>query len=757
MTAVNTALLDDALHVAQFTRMDASAQTAESSLQLSGLHCAACAGLIESALRAQAGVLSASVHHATSRVTVRWQPARTRVSLLVGAIQAAGYDAVPDTAADARLLRQREQRRLLWRLFVASFCAMQVMMLATPSYVADPGTLAPDLAQLLDRSAWMLSLPVMFFSATPFFTSAWSALRAGRLSMDVPVALGVLVAFVASSGAAFDPGGIFGREVYFDSLTMFVSFLLGARWLELRARHRAVDVLESAGRVPLPVAWRACADGSYAPVPVDRLVVGDRVRVPMGEVFPADGVITMGTTSADESLLTGESRPVDKPPGSVAVAGSLNLGATVEQRVDRVGADTRQAQIAALTREALTCRPRDVQWADRIAGPFLAAVLCLSLGAAAVWWLVDPTRAVWVMVSVLIVTCPCALSLAAPATWLAATSALTRHGVLLRRMDALETLAKVQHVLLDKTGTLTQGAPVFRGAAWREPQPTGLPVDGPLRQAASLAAWSTHPWSRALVAACPGVHGDGWLNVREVVGSGVEGYDTQGKRWRLGSSAWLGAGDAAEAPLYFGASDGPTLALSFDEALCPDAAQGVQALQRLGLRITLLSGDAAARVLPLARRLNIDDVVADATPETKLATLRAHQARGTVVCMVGDGVNDAPVLAQANVSFAVMQGASMARLAADAVLLRGRVGDVARAVHLARRSVRVMRQNLGWAALYNALSVPLALMGYLPPWAAGLGMAASSALVVLNASRVARVDEAAWTSAWTSSWTSSTS
>ncbi len=740
MTASASTLLDDPLEAARFTRFESDRSVAESSLHLSGLHCAACAALIEAALLAVPGVLTAQVHYAASRATVRWQPAHTRASALVDAVRDAGYGALPDTAAAARTLRRAEQQQLLWRLFVAAFCAMQVMMLAVPVYVADTGTLASDLRQLLQRSAWMLTLPVMLFSATPFFTSAWKALRSRRLGMDVPVALGVAVAFVASSGAAFDPGGVFGDEVYFDSVTMFVSFLLAGRWLELRARHRALEAIERLALAPARRAWRLRADGEIEAVSAERLVPGDRVRVPMGEAFAADGVIDTGRTSVDESLLTGESRPVDKAIGALAVAGSVNLGAPVVQRVERVGADTRYEQIAALMREALTRRPEAVRVADRMAGPFLAVVLLLALGAALVWSQIEPSRAVWIAVSVLIVTCPCALSLAAPSALLSATSALARRGVLLRRVEALETLARVQHVMLDKTGTVSAATPLFRSAHALGVQGDAAALSALTRQAVSLAAWSSHPLSRALVAAHPNLGAETWRDVREVPGCGIEALDAQGRRWRLGSANWLGAADAAhtDTALCFGPAGEPRLAFRFDETLADDALQAVDALRQQGLSVTLVSGDTPARVQRLAERLGIGSALAAATPERKLALLRARQAQGEVVAMVGDGVNDAPVLAQADVSFALAHGAQIARSAADAVLLDGRVSEVAGAVQLARRTVRVMRQNLAWAALYNAACVPLALMGYLPPWAAGLGMAASSAFVVLNAMRLHR-------------------
>jgi P-type Cu2+ transporter len=717
----------------------AAAAVAETSLRLSGLHCAACAGIIESALRAQPGVVGADVHAAASRATVRWQPEHTRVATLVDAIRGVGYGAAPDTAHGARALRRAEQRRLLWRLFVAAFCSMQVMMLATPVYVADAGTLAPDLEQLLHRSAWTLTLPVLLFSAAPFFASALQSLRAHRLGMDVPVALGIVVAFVASSGAAFDPGGVFGREVYFDSLTMFVAFLLGGRWVELRARHRALEAIEQLAYAAPRRAWRLGEGDAVEAIDAEQLQPGERVRVALGEAFPADGAIEQGTTQVDEALLTGESRPVPKQPGDVAVAGSVNLGSPVVQRVERVGADTRCEQIAALMREALMRRPAALRLADRIAAPFLAAVLLLALGAALVWSQIDPSRAVWVAVSVLIVTCPCALSLAAPSALLAATSALARRGVLLRRIEAIETLARADQVLLDKTGTLTTAQPLLRGVVALI---DGADVATLRARAASLAAWSTHPLSRALAAAqAPGITPgatQAWHDVHETPGLGIEGLDAQGRRWRLGCASWLGADDAQREALCFGPPGAPQLAFTFDEALAEDAARGVAALCAAGLGLTLLSGDTPERVQRLAARLGITQAVAAATPQDKLAALRQRQARGQVVVMVGDGVNDAPVLAQADVSFALAHGAQLAHGAADAVLLSGRIGDVAAAVQLARRSVRVVHQNLLWAALYNAACVPLALAGWLPPWAAGLGMAASSLFVVLNGMRLSR-------------------
>jgi P-type Cu2+ transporter len=740
--SASVAVFDDELEFASFTRWvegRAGERLGVSTFQLAGMVCAACAGVIECALRKVDGVLEVSVSAAAQRATVRWDPRRTRPSAMIDAVRGAGYDAVPDAAAPARELRRAEQRSALWRFFVASFCAMQVMMFATPSYVAGAGELAPDLRALLNWGSWVVTLPVMWFAAAPFFSGAWRALRLGRIGMDVPVALAVLVTFVASTGATFDPGGVFGHEVYFDSLTMFLAFLLGGRWFEVRARHRAAQALEEAvARLP-DTALRRDADGAWREVSVRRLRAGDVVRVALGQAFPADGVLVEGTTAADESLLTGESRPVAKALQAPVVGGSVNVGAPVVMRVERAGADTRYEAIVAMMRDAMSQRPAMARLADRWAGPFLWMVLLLAAGAGAAWSVIDPSRAIAVAVAVLIVTCPCALSLAAPATLVAAAGGLARRGVLFRRLDAIEVLARTRHWFIDKTGTLTEGRLQLRGVV----PLAGGPATHWLGVAASLAAWSNHPLSRTLVEACPPPSTPPWQGVVEHAGQGLRGVDEAGIEWRLGSPAWVGLAAAGAGPAVSAATwlarDGVAVArFDIDEALRDGAAEAVAALRADGAEVSLLSGDSARQGAALAGRLVFDAVIAGASPEGKLAAVAAAQARGGPVAMVGDGVNDAPVLSRADVSLAMGQGALVARAQADAVIVSNRPLDIVHARDSARKAVRIVHQNLLWAALYNAVCIPLALVGWMPPWAAGLGMAASSLLVIANASRAAR-------------------
>ncbi len=739
-------LIDDPVEQAGFTswQQDAGGQRiAESHFALSGLVCAACADVIESALRAEPGVLGASVHYASCRASVRWHGTLTRPSQIVAAVARAGYAAVPDLAEPARALRQRAWRDALWRLFVAAFCMMQVMMYAAPAYVAEPGTLAPDLLRLLQWASWLLSLPVVLFSAAPIFRDAWRGVLLRQVRMDLPVAIGIAVTFVASSVATFAPDAGLGHEVYFDSLTMFVFFLLGGRTLALRAQGRVAASLEAAlARQPQAVR-RLEPDGSVTLVALRALTVGDRVRVLVGEAFPADGCLTEGETRADEALLTGESRPVLKQPGDTAIAGSLNLGAPVTLRVERLGADTRFEGVVALMRSALTQRPALVRAADRVAVPFLWGVLLLAAAAGAVWSFIDPARAVWVTVSVLIVTCPCALSLAAPSALLAAAGALARRGVLVQRLDALEALAGLQCLYFDKTGTLTEDRLELREVRLLPAaQAAGLDADTLLAQAASLAAFSSHPLSRALAAQATGAPPP-WSGVTETAGSGLQGVAAAGHVARLGSRAWVDESleawpDAGGSQVWFGDARGALACFEFDEALRSDAAETIGALRADGLELALLSGDAPVRVQRVAERVGVSVAEGQATPERKLARVAAAQQGGQRVGMVGDGLNDAPVIARADVSFAMGEGVAITRSKADFILMSGRLSDVLFARRTARRAMRVLRQNLGWALAYNLVCVPLALFGLFPPWAAGLGMAASSLAVVLNAMRLAR-------------------
>ena len=433
------ALLDDPQEWGAFSRPSPQASARwESSVLIEGMHCAACALTVEDALRQVPGVLSASVSAASRRARVVWAADVVQPSRWMQAVQQAGYRAVPANDLFASERRRREARQALWRWGVAGLCMMQVMMYAWPAYTAVPGDLSAEMEQLLRWASWVLSLPVLLFSCGPFFRNALRDLAQRRISMDLPVALGMLITFAVSTAGTFDPQGLFGREVFFDSFTMFVFFLLSGRWLELRLRDRTAGALEALmNRLPDSVE-RQTLQGGFERVAVRRLVVGDLLRVQAGEAFAADGVVEQGSTLVDEALLSGESHPLPRAEGAAVVAGSHNLLATVLVRVSQVGAATRFAQIVALMDSASTSKPQAALLADRLAKPFLMAVLLAAVAACAWWWPQDPGHALMVAVAVLVVTCPCALSLATPAAMLAAAGSLARTGVLVRKLPSLE-------------------------------------------------------------------------------------------------------------------------------------------------------------------------------------------------------------------------------------------------------------------------------------------------------------------------------
>jgi Cu2+-exporting ATPase len=719
---------------------------------LEGMHCAACALTIEDALRSVPGVLQADVSAATRRARVVWQSSQVQPSQWMDAVHKAGYRAMPAMDAFAREQRQRENRRALWRWLVAGFCMMQVMMYAWPAYVAQPGDLTGEMEQLLRWASWVITLPMVVFSCGPFFSSALRDIRLRRVSMDLPVALGMAITFVVSTAGTFDPAGIFGKEVYYDSLTMFVFFLLTGRWLELRLRDRTAGALEAVmNRLPDSVERRT-ADGSFVRVATRRVVAGDTIRVLPGEAFPADGRITLGSTHADESLLTGESTPVARPVGSTVTAGSYNLQAPVEVHVEGTGGQTRFAQIVALMESASLQKPRLAQLADRIARPFLVAVLVAAGLAAVYWWPSDPGHALMVAVAVLIVTCPCALSLATPVAMLTAAGTLARHGVLVRNLQGLEALAHVDTIVFDKTGTLTRDGMALQAVHTAH----GWSTKEVLTLAASLARHSMHPASRAVVAAAADALDDGrWAvtDLQEEAGHGLVAMvqDTMGaarpaRQVRLGSAHHAGvapeeAGSALQVVLSEQHASGAVSELArFDlvEDLRAEAPAVVTALEQGGVAVQLLSGDRVGAVQRVAAQAGIAQAAGECTPQGKLAALQALQAGGHQVAMVGDGLNDGPVLAGAHVSFAFGRAVPLAQSQADFVVLGDSLALVPQTVLLARRTLRVVRQNLWWAAGYNVLCVPLAVVGWMPAWLAGLGMALSSLLVVLNAARLAR-------------------
>jgi Cu2+-exporting ATPase len=717
----------------------------EASLILEGITCAACVWLNEQHLARQPGVSAVQINYATRRARVRWDERQIKLSGILAAIQAIGYRAYPYDAARAEQVADRERRSMLWRVFVAGFGMMQVMMYAFPAYMAGDGDMTEDMASLLRWASLILTLPVVLYSAAPFFQRAWRDIRLRRLGMDVPVALGVGSAFLASLWATLTHGPV----VYFDSVTMFVFFLLGGRYLEMLARQRAVRGIEELGKVlpafserlphwPRPGGER---------VPVSQLAPGDHVRVRPGEVVPVDGIVVEGVSEANEALLTGESRPVFKGTGAPLTGGSINVSSPLVLRVEQVGDATRLAAIRRLMERAASEKPRLATLSDRLAARFVVALLALAAVTGVVWCFVEPSRALWIFVSVLVVACPCALSLATPTALTVATDALARMGVLVTRGYAIETLARVNHYVFDKTGTLTLGR-----MSLEETLPLDrMDADALCALGAALEQGSEHPVALGLCAAADGKP--------PVVVGGVVAETGQGMTGRYDAGAvWIGRPDFVAARLgqplpaeavALEAKTGTVVALADErgwlglfrlgDTLRPAASDLIRQLDAAGIPATILSGDAPAVAAAVGRELGIADAHGGMTPQDKLAFIAGLQNDpAKVVAMVGDGVNDAPVLAQAHVSVAVGSGTDLARNQADIVLLGEDLARLAEGAGVARKTLRIIRQNLWWSFAYNFSAVPMAMTGWVTPLMAGVGMAGSSLLVVLNALRLQR-------------------
>lgn len=691
-----------------------------------GMRCAACAWLIDRALAREPGVLESSANAITGRIRIAWDPARTALSQPLARLAALGYRPYLATGQAREAARRRERNRDLLRIGLAGIGAMQAMMFAEALYLDTRGEMPLPTRDFFRWITFMVSTPVVFWAGWPFIVGAWNELRGRRLGMDVLIAGSTLLAWAVSTIETVR-GGV---HVWFDAAVMFVFLLLVARQLEQRARGIASAQVDALARARPAFATRELADGSRESVPIDALAVGDVVRIAVGEPVPADGVLLEDEAHFEESLLTGESVPVTRHAGDAVFAGTACREHAAKIRVTGVGTGTRLAELARLVESAQAHRPALAQGTERIAGWFVAGLLLAAVAVYAWWRVHEPARAFEVVLALLVISCPCALSLAVPAALAAAHGALARIGVLSVRPDALQRLAQATDVVFDKTGTLGDGKPHLQGVdACR-----GIDADAALRIAAALERDSNHPLAAAFaqVADAPVAGG-----VRAIAGRGVEGT-VEGVRWRIGTAPFA-TGSDDDGAVWLGNDAGARARFTFAEHQRVDAAQALQRLREQGLTLHLASGDAAAPVARFASAMGIADPHARQSPEDKLALVRAMQRDGRVVAMVGDGLNDAPVLAGADVSLAIGDGAALAQRSADLVLSGSSLGNVPAAIEIARRTHRIVRQNLAWAIGYNLLALPLAAAGMVTPWLAALGMALSSLAVTANALRLTKV------------------
>lgn len=715
----------------------------QASLILEGIVCAACVWLNEKHISALPGVVEFRVNYSTHRARVRWDDTQIKLSDILQAIASIGYIAHPFDPGRQEEIYKKERSKALKRLAIAGLGAVQVMMLAVALYAGDYSGMDKNLEHFMRWISLLIATPVILYSAQSFFRSAWGDLKRRQLGMDVPVSLAIGLAYLASCWATITRSG----EVYFDSVTMFTFFLLAGRFLEMAARQKAGQAAEELVKL-LPAMATRVTDTGDETIAVSELSVGDKVRIKPGDSIPADGVIFEGRSSIDESLLTGESLPLSKVIGEQVIGGTVNIESPLVVVVEKVGEDTVLASIQRLLDRAQTEKPMIAKTADKVAGVFVAALLVLVTLVGFWWWQHSPEQAFWVVLSLLVVTCPCALSLATPAAMTAATGTLTRLGVLTTRGHALETLAKVTHVVLDKTGTLTQGRLSLESLktfnAFDEAQCLNI--------AAALEIGSEHPVAKVFLHEVK--QSDDNRNpvvatlIEAVPGQGVTG-NIEGVQYRLGNASYVqdvnteAVRQPTPATEIWLANEKEVLAVFFlSDVLREHAVESVAALKALGKHVWLVSGDNETAVSYIAKETGITTFRFGMKPGDKLAVINELQAEGAVVAMVGDGVNDAPVLAAAQVSIAMGGGTQLAQASADMVLLSEHLPHLVDAMSMAQRSLKIIRENLSWALVYNILALPLASMGYVAPWMAAIGMSLSSLVVVLNALRLNKLPTA---------------
>jgi P-type Cu2+ transporter len=726
------AIYDDPAVAASFTRERADG-LCEAQLLLGGISCAACTWLIEHTLGQLPGVAAVNVNYQHSRLDIVVDRSRLPLSAVFAQLEALGYRAQPFLAKSQRDQLDRDYRRSLRRLAVAGLGMMQVGMFAIALHAGDLQGIADEYRSLLRWFSLLIASFVVLFSARTFFENAWRHLRAGALVMDLPVALAIGLAWLASAWATVSGGG----QVYFDSVVMFTFFLLLGRFLEQRVRRRFQLNWYSVDSA-LPAAVRCQRGGQWQEVPRISIAREDRVLVPAGATVPVDGTVVAGRSSVREDTFNGEQRPRAVAPGDTVFAGTLNLEDRLEVSASGAWHESRLAALQQSVGRASSAKPRLWQLADRIAGGFVLAVLLVTAATALVWSQLAPERALWVSLSVLVISCPCALALATPVALTSAAAALRRRGVLVHGENALDALARSSHLVFDKTGTLTSG----QLALARVELLGSLSREQVLASAAALQCVSRHPVAQAFRQE-PATPGFEHLHYR--VGAGVSGEREQ-RPWRMGSAAFCrelvpALAAPPPSPLYWVAlvREGEALAwLGFDDPPRAEAAALLGELAGAGICSEILSGDDPGRVASFAAGLPLARARGGLSPEQKLEHIAALQARGAVVTAVGDGLNDGPLLARADASFAVTEATDLARAQADLVIERGDLASVGLAWRTARRCRRVIHQNMAWALAYNLCAIPLAMLGLVPPWAAALGMSASSLLVVVNSLRLNR-------------------
>lgn len=712
-------------------------------LLIGGIHCAACVWLLERYLSAQKGIQQVSVSLSEQKAVLTWSPQQLSLSTICQAIAKVGYQAEAYSPDQMQALQQRENHQALRRLGVAGIGMMQVGMFAIALYAGALQSIEPEYRTLMRWVSFIVATPVVFYSAQPFFIGAWRGLKMKAPGMDLPVAVAIGLAYLASTKATLLGVG----EVYFDSVAMFTFLLLGSRYLEMRARHYSNRLSSDLNSILPAAVQRQNNEGQWQSIPLLKVKIDDCLLIKPGQVIPADGVVVSGYTQVDESSMTGEFTLQAKVVNSEVIAGTINNSGSFTMAVTATGTGLKLQTINQLLTKAKLQKPRQAQWVDQLASYFVMTVVTVAALTFSYWYFFasgQQANAFWIMLSVLVVSCPCALSLATPAALTAATNRLRVNGLLVTNGDVWELMPTITDVVCDKTGTLTKGELTIT-----ETYPVAsMTSEKALSIAVALEQFSEHPIATAFTRC---VQSNAELTAGHVEithGSGLIG-NIAGERYCLGNDQFANAfhQQTVLAPpsnegqwVLLSSTVEPVCWFKLEDTLREGAAEFVRQLQQRNLSVHLLSGDSSSAVQQLSEQLKMDSFIAGASPKQKLNYITALQQRGAKVMMVGDGINDVPVLAAADMSVAMANASNLAKTQADSILLSGRLTDVLSLINLSARTSKVIKQNILWALSYNLLAIPLAAMGLIAPYIAALGMSVSSLLVIANALRLQGVN-----------------
>ncbi|NKB37223.1 MAG: heavy metal translocating P-type ATPase [Gammaproteobacteria bacterium] len=718
------------------------------SFLLADMTCPACVWLIETRLRQTTGITNVDVNFSSHKASISWIPEQIQMSRILKIVNALGYKIQPYEANAASQQLDEEQKEQLRRLGVAGVLGIQVMMLSVALYVGEWSGIHENFRSFFSWLCWLLTTPVMLYSARSFFVRAWRDISLLQTGMDVPVALGLLIAYLSSSWATTTNNG----QIYYDSIVMFVFFLLCGRYLEFRARRQSSQIMESIGQSLPVIATRKVGQGrdsELETIPVESLRRGDVVLVRSGDVIPTDGIVSEGDTSVNESLLTGESRAVSKGVGDFLIGGSSNIDQTVYMTVTKTGKDTVSSHIYRLMQQGQKQRPTLVAISNKVSAFFVLFVLILATGTAIYWISNDP--AIWVPVTIatLVVTCPCALSLATPLALAAASTALMKKGLILVDSSALEILNKVDTVVFDKTGTLTAGELQITEVKMF----SSFPMESCLSIARAMELNSLHPVAKAFQTTDPSSSEMYAENIRNFPGSGIAGFVGENE-WYLGNRKFIKDKTGLQlvddkSDLSMDKSTSEIVLANREQIHCcfyltdvvrEGAEETIRFLNINKLKHMILSGDALAPTRLLSAKVGIAEFHAEQSPTCKMSKITDMQKNGEIVAMVGDGANDVPVLATTNVSIAMGEGAALANTNAAVILLKGRLDKLITLIKTAKHSRSIIKQNMIWAIAYNITALPLAMTGNIEPWIAAIGMSLSSLLVVVNSGRLNQGD-----------------